>query len=1279
MTRLIILLISIVSLAAPATARDPNAIFNFLQGKLQEEIERQNNRQRQRDGAQQLYNWFNEQWQACFNGTAVEACDAALSYPQLNWTDRQRLLARRQAIVTAQEVERRAAEEEAERLRAEQAAEREREREAREQRWVALQALTDDMAGCRSYLIARCDAARASELISEEQRNRVDAFREVAVAFAADSAACSTGNRDACATALSSPVANDGDRVRLHVWLAAATPPPTTMDIVTSALASPTAAISRGLASLDTIPRSTLVAAGLAAMLALALLFILIRGRRVPVAATTAPDATTGVAQRTAAAPSVTASPEPEPIKSPVPQPAAAAAAPCSPPRSAPAVTRDTPAAIASLELAHAYLDEVHGSDVPDAEDEIGRRQRLNTLALAVRKLEAAERADPDAVLEGADADGTPYRLTMAELKAEALLLEGLTHQAYDTRRAVPPLTRAAALNPSDPRAFFALGLIQAANKNRAAAVEALKAAVALEPGNITYRVELDRAENMSDAEILGYKATRGRARLRRRYRHRQCRHPRLQLRRHLLEHLRGCLQRRDVAAPHDGADLAGHRAMIVPPTWALLVAHAARSLHLRPWYPERAIRDHAEPLSERIARLHAAWTASRHADNDRAGRFIAGLLDSVYREACDGRRPAEPVQRALSDLAVDLTLQNDDMLDLPIVPNDRALTALEARALTDRLIEVQTRLEHDVRIHGRFAQDLAGLMLRLVDDLPPSAFDDRPAPFTVPLYALSDAATLTSRLLVAVLYELAPQTPDPIAALAFAGTRAQLWRNLLDASRLTPEQADATPHKIVGPKDCDLSPPELIDAYLGGTPLARFATTPLPFALPLEARFEHMHVVGGAGHGKTQTLQHLIATDLAAPDPPSLIIIDSHGDMLASLERLALFAPDRGALAKRLIIIDPEDVEHPPALNMFDMGGDRLARYTPAQREQVEAATIELYDYIFRALSADLTSKQGVAFAFVARLLLTIPGATIHTLRELMEDQSPSIDRSPFHDAIQALDPTARAFFEGHFFTKAVLDTKRQIARRIYDFIRNKTFERMFSSPVNKLDMFAAMNSGAIVLVNTSKAMLKSAASALFGRTMIALTLRAAFERVAIPPDERRPAFLIIDEAADYFDANVDALLTQVRKYKLGLVFAHQYLDQLDGALRASFAANTAIKLAGGVSDKDARALAPDMRCRADFIAGQVKRADHTSFATYVRNVTPTALSLTVPFGTLDRMAQMSEAEHRVLRERNRARYCVRPAEVVGAGATVSSEVKTEVSEDDPDWTSGTTGSWRP
>ena len=714
---------------------------------------------------------------------------------------------------------------------------------------------------------------------------------------------------------------------------------------------------------------------------------------------------------------------------------------------------------------------------------------------------------------------------------------------------------------------------------------------------------------------------------------------------------------------------------MIQPPTWALAVSDTIRYFNLRPWQPRLSIVATTEPLPQRVERLRMAWAGSRLADGVRAARFNQSLLEAAFHRASSKRVPTEPVLGALLDLGIDLAIQNNDIFDFPEFDLTRSLTATEAEYVTDQMLEVQTRIEHDVRIHDLFADGLCGLYTTLLNELPAAAFGAEAAPFTVPLHALADPVTLINRVLGIFLQDLVPATPDAIAALVFQRTRMRLWQNLLDVSHMTPEQVETTPHKIVGPKDCELSPPEMITAYLGGTPLTALAETPLPFSIPLATRFEHMHIVGGAGHGKTQTLQHLIATDLSLPDPPSLIIIDSHGDMLSAIERLALFDPEHGRLTNRLIIIDPEDVEHPPALNMFDMGSERLATYTAAQREQVEAATIELYDYIFRALAADLTSKQGVAFAFVARLLLTIPGATIHTLRELMEDQSASIQNSPFCAAIGKLDDTARAFFEAHFFTKAFVDTKRQIARRIYDFIRNKTFERMFSSPVNKLDMFAAMNAGAIVLVNTSKALLKSSASALFGRYMIALTLRAAFERVAIPPDQRRPAFLIIDEAADYFDANVDALLTQVRKFKLGLVFAHQYLDQLDGGLRASFAANTAIKFAGGVSDKDARALAPDMRCRPEFISTQRKHRDHTTFAASIRNLTPTALSLNVPFGTLDSLPQLSSAAHAALRGRNRARYAaVHSMPAPSASPNTSAEVSGPANEDDADWSSGRT-----
>ena len=104
--------------------------------------------------------------------------------------------------------------------------------------------------------------------------------------------------------------------------------------------------------------------------------------------------------------------------------------------------------------------------------------------------------------------------------------------------------------------------------------------------------------------------------------------------------------------------------------------------------------------------------------------------------------------------------------------------------------------------------------------------------------------------------------------------------------------------------------------------------------------------------------------------------------------------------------------------------------------------------------------------------------------------------------------------------------------------------------------------------------------------------------------------------------------------------MFAHQHLDQLTPALRAAVAANTSIKLAGGVSDKDARAFAADMRTTPDFIAGMAKHAKSTEFACYVRNYTTNAVRLTSRSERWKRRPRCRRDEHARLIAANRERY---------------------------------------
>lgn len=478
-----------------------------------------------------------------------------------------------------------------------------------------------------------------------------------------------------------------------------------------------------------------------------------------------------------------------------------------------------------------------------------------------------------------------------------------------------------------------------------------------------------------------------------------------------------------------------------------------------------------------------------------------------------------------------------------------------------------------------------------------------------------------------------------------------QLYVNLCRASGIDPDTE--TNKRFRYPKEAKGSPSELVAEYLYDTPFVPFLDAFIPVDVPHETFFQHMHVVGGSGAGKTQWLQNLILHHLQDDRQPALVIVDSQGDLIRNISRLAIFDPEHGELAEKLTIISPKDIEHPPAINIFDVNRARLDNYDEATREQVTAGVIQTFDYLFAGLlGADLTAKQSVFFRFVARLMLAIPyafgrNATILDMIALMDDPA------PYAPAIERLSPIQRQFFERDFNQKTFTQTKEQIRYRLNAILENPTLERLFTSPETKVDLFEQLNSGHVILIDTAKDFLKGASSH-FGRIFISLVLQAVLERASIPEQRRHPAFLIVDEASEYFDQNIDDFLTETRKYRCGCVFAHQYLDQCTSSLRASFAANTSIKMASGVSTGDARSLAPELRTSPDFILGQ----ERLHFATHIRNVTPSAITQKVEYGRLEREEQMDEDAYQLLLERNRRRVAIQRKEPSARSDSFSEDV---------------------
>lgn len=515
----------------------------------------------------------------------------------------------------------------------------------------------------------------------------------------------------------------------------------------------------------------------------------------------------------------------------------------------------------------------------------------------------------------------------------------------------------------------------------------------------------------------------------------------------------------------------------------------------------------------------------------------------------------------------------------------------------------------------------------------------DAPSPFTVPLvHLMPNPGWLVERIVGTTSVE------DVEKFGLFAEVGSVIDDNINAAYKINPDSPPKRKLPSISDKteDEDWGPQEVTDKFLKNTPFHDLLMAPLPLKFDLETRFSHVHVVGGSGAGKTQLLQNLILNDLQAEDPPTLIVVDSQGDLINKLSRLDLFRPGSGALAGKLTLISPRDIDHPPAINIFDVRRDRLSGYAPAMREQVVAGVIQTFDYLFTGLlGADLTAKQSVLFRFVARLMLALPetmgrNATILDMMNLMDDPA------PYREAIISLPPIQRSFFERDFQATSFRQTKEQIRYRLQAILENPTLERLFTSERTKIDFFTEMNEGRVILIDTAKDFLKGS-SAHFGRIFISLVLQAALERASIPESKRKPTFLIVDEAADYFDDNIDDLLTQVRKYSVGCLFAHQFLDQCTSSLRSSLAANTSTKLCSSLSVSDARAMAPELRTTPERILKQKK----LHFSCFIRGVTPEAINVPVEVGKLERQPKLSHADYQTLLEKNRARVSLTKADL--------------------------------
>lgn len=437
------------------------------------------------------------------------------------------------------------------------------------------------------------------------------------------------------------------------------------------------------------------------------------------------------------------------------------------------------------------------------------------------------------------------------------------------------------------------------------------------------------------------------------------------------------------------------------------------------------------------------------------------------------------------------------------------------------------------------------------------------------------------------------------------------------------------------------------LKTFFEGTPALKKVRETVPMVLPYNKRWEHAQVIGRTGWGKTRAVQGLIAHNLeiCRRGLGGFCVMESNGDLFRWVSHLSQLDPEHPeSLANQVIMIDVTDLDHLAQMNLFDLNFDGIRDHSKVEREKIFSMVLEIYEYMFTALlGLELSPYMKNIFCFGTQIIFAVKG-NLSTFLQLMRSEE-----GDFFHAYENLDPYARKFFEDEFYRKEYAATRDRVAVRLWAVLSNSTFAKMLDAPTNTIDFFEIVCEGKILLVNTSKEMLQGTRSSALGKFILANLMLAGFRMAGVPEKKRKGFTVYLDECHDLFSsgggqgANIlPMMLSQMRKYKVGLVLIHQSLHQLkqESGLFPSVMACTATKIIGKVSAADAEDFSKELGCDKN-IFQRLKKIDFKSseFVCYIGETTETPCVVQMSLSDINQISLMDENGFQRLREVCRAK----------------------------------------
>jgi energy-coupling factor transporter ATP-binding protein EcfA2 len=329
-------------------------------------------------------------------------------------------------------------------------------------------------------------------------------------------------------------------------------------------------------------------------------------------------------------------------------------------------------------------------------------------------------------------------------------------------------------------------------------------------------------------------------------------------------------------------------------------------------------------------------------------------------------------------------------------------------------------------------------------------------------------------------------------------------------------------------------------------------------FGIRQADRLQHMYLIGQTGTGKSTLMETLALQDIEAGR--GVAVIDPHGDLA---ERLVQQVPPHRR--KKLCYLNATDLDQPYG-------------YNPLRGVSAELVPLAASG-LLEALQMLWPEAWGVRMEHVLRnalfALIEHGEMTLPDLLRMLGDQA-------FRRRVlrKVKNEQVLAFWQQeypHYNPRYRQESISPIQNKVGALLADPRLHRIFVAPPVDLHFGALMDRGGILIVNLAKGQLGPDSARLLGAMLVTTISLAALCRAKQQQERRRAFFVYVDEFQSFTTRSVASMVSELRKFGVGLVLANQHLDQLDPEIRSSVLGNVGALIAFRLGVRDAALIAPE------------------------------------------------------------------------------------------------------